>query len=128
MPIFDKNEKKKEGISSNLASITEHAGENDMEIDGLVPPAPDNSINNNNQVADLNEAPFQPVEIPLNEKVLEELIKKEEENLSKKLNSKSKSLDEIKNNLNSLNSYFNNAKKNIYEDSFYADLKKEINK
>ena len=126
MPIFDNKDKKKGG-PSNLDIIVENTGESNMEIEGLVPPAPDVNVDNN-QITNLNVAPVQSIVIPLNEKVLEDLIKKEEENLAKKLNSKNKSLDEIKKNLNSLNSYFNNVNKKIYEDSFYANLKKEINK
>ena len=99
-----------------------------MENDGLNPPPPDNYVDANNQIISNDVQQYQPAEIPLNVNVLEDLIKKEEENLSKKYNSKTKSLDEIKKNLNQLDSYFNNAKKNIYEDMFYANLKEEINK
>ena len=128
MPIFDKNKKKKEGEQIELNTINEQQEQADMEIDGLNPPSPDTYVDANNQIISNGVQQYQPAEIPLNENVLEDLIKKEEENLSKKYNSKTKSLDEIKKNLNKLDSYFNNVKKNIYEDMFYANLKEEINK
>ena len=121
-----KNKKDKEN-KENLNSIQEADDQTEMEVEGLVPPAPDINPNDVYVVNGENVAPFpQAAEVPLNENALQELIKKEEENLAKKENDKTKSLEEIQNDLNSLNSYFDDMNKNIYEDSFFADLKKRI--
>ena len=126
MAIFNKKEKKKEGDHIELNTINEQNEQAEMEVE-VAHPAPD--YPSFNQIEGQNVAPLpQPTEIPLNEGVLQELIKKEEENLAKKENDKTKSLEEIKNNLNSLDSYFSNLNKNIYEDSYFADLKKQISK
>ena len=126
MAIFNQKEKKKEGDHIELNTIHEQNEQTQMDVD-MSPPEPDYPTLG--QVEGQNVLPLpQPTEIPLNEGVLQELIKKEEENLAKKENDKTKSLEEIKKNLNSLNSYFNNINKKIYEDSYFANLKKKINK
>jgi hypothetical protein len=100
-----------------------------MELEGLNPPAPDSypgqSFPNQESQAPNNNNYG---EIALNEQALEELIEKEEENLTKKENSQMKSLEEIKNNLNSMSSFFNNEnnKISLYEEEFYKNLKKQI--
>lgn len=124
MAIF-KNKKGENEINTGEEDQSETV---DMEVEGLVPPAPDN-YPSANQIQEQNMAPpSQPVEIPLNEDALKNLIKKEEENLAKKNNDITKNLDEIKKELNSLNTYFNSINKHIYEDSFFSDLKKQISK
>ena len=101
---------------------------NELENKGRLPLQPNNDPESD-PYYDWEIVPFPPrFGVPLNEDAIQELIKKEEENLVKKENDKTKSLDEIKNNLNSLNSYFNDTNKNIYKDSYYSDLKKNINK
>ena len=101
---------------------------NELENKGRLPLQPNNDPNSD-PYYNWGIVPFPPrAGVPLNEDSIQELIKKEEENLAKKENDKTKSLDEIKNNLNSLNSYFNDTNKNIYKDSYFADLKKNINK
>ena len=126
--VILKNTNNKEGehYESNIVE-EQNEGQHEMEVENLIPPEPDN---NPYQQAYNQQAPQypQPAEIPLNEEALLELIKKEEENLAKNENEKTKSLEEIKNNLNSLNTFFNTTSKNLYEDSFYADLKKQISK
>ena len=76
----------------------------------------------------MNAAPPSNIEVVLNEQALEELIEKEEENLAKNENSQMKSIDEIKTNLNSLNSFFQNNNNNLYNDNFYSNLKMQISK
>ena len=126
MTIFNnKKNKKKEAKESELNIIEEGNETNEMDVD-IVHPEPDNS---GNQIQVQNMAPLpQPVEIPLNEEALQNLIKKEEENLAKKNNNKTKNLDEIKKDLNSLYSFFNNINKNIYEEPLFSDFKKQISK
>ncbi len=98
-----------------------------LDIDGINYPAPDvvSSMQNqeNNEISNAQYG-----EIPLNEQALEELCEKEEENLKKKENSQNKSLEEIKNNLNSLNSFFKNINNSLYDEEFYSDLKMKISK
>ena len=121
-----KTKKTKENNSNQTENIKENT---DMEIEGLSPPAPDTypiqSIQNQGNSVSFNNN-FG--EIPLNEQALEELIEKEEENLTKKENSQMKNLEEIKANLNSLNSFFKNNNNSLYEDKFYANLKMQISK
>jgi len=101
---------------------------NELENKGRLPLQPNNDPKSDPNY-DFEIVPFPPqFGVPMNEDAIQELINKEEENLSKKENDKTKSLDEIKNNLNSLNSYINDTNKNIYKDSYYSDLKKNINK
>ena len=126
MAIIKNKKKGGRGNPEEYNSIQEDNVE--MEVNGLIPPDPDN-YPPANQIQGQNNAPLpQQIEKPLNEEALKNLIKKEEENLAKKNNNKIKNLDEIKKDLNSLNSYFNNMNKNIYEDSFFCDLKKQISK
>ena len=127
--INNKKNKKKEGnkSESELNTVEEGDETTEMDVDGLIPPEPD--YPSGNQIQDQNIAPLpQPIEIPLNEEALKNLIKKEEENLAIKNNNKTKNLDEIKKDLNSLYSYINNSNNNIYEDPFFSDLKKLISK
>ena len=85
-----------------------------IDIDDISAPAPDENpytpIPNQEQTnqANYGNSNAQFGEVALNEQALEELIEKEQENLKKKENSQTKSLDEIKTNLNSLNSFFKN--------------------
>ena len=126
MAIIKNKKKGGGGNPDEYNSIQEDNVE--MEVNGLIPPDPDN-YPPANQIQGPNNAPLpQPIEKPLNEEALKNLIKKEEENLAKKNNNKIKNLDEIKKDLNSLNSYFNNMNKNIYEDSFFYKIKKQISK
>ena len=121
-----KTKKTKENGSNKYENVKEQS---DMEIDSMYPPAPDtypiqNNQNQGNQVSsNINFGV-----INLNEQALEELIEKEEENLTKKENSQMKSLEEIKTNLKSLESFFQNNNNSLYEDKFYADLKMKISK
>ena len=127
--LNNKKNKKKEGnkSESELNTVEEGDETTEMDVDGLIPPEPD--YPSGNQIQDQNIAPLpQPIEIPLNEEALKNLIKKEEENLAIKNNNKTKNLDEIKKDLNSLYSYINNSNNNIYEDPFFSDLKKLISK
>ena len=126
--VILKNTNNKEGENYGSNIIEEHnEGQHEMDVENLIPPEPDN--NPYQQIYNQPAPQYpQPAEIPLNEEALLELIKKEEENLAKNDNGKAKSLEEIKNNLNSLNSFFNTTSINLYEDSFYADLKKQISK
>ena len=104
-----------------------------LDLENLSPPPPDtlpqiqNQVNQGNQV---NYGNFngQFGEVPLNEQALEELIEKEQENLKKKENSQTKSLEEIKTNLNSLNSLFKNINNSLYDEEFYSNLKMQISK
>ena len=104
-----------------------------LDLENMAPPAPDtlpqiqNQVNQGNQV---NYGNFngQFGEVPLNEQALEELIEKEQENLKKKENSQTKSLEEIKTNLNSLNSFFKNINNSLYDEEFYSNLKMQISK
>ena len=126
-----KTKKNSHGGSNQIENVKEQAY--DMELEGLNPPAPDSypgqSFPNQGSQAPNNNN-FG--EIALNEQALEELIEKEEENLTKKENSQMKSLEEIKNNLNSMSSFFNNNndynKISLYEEEFYSNLKKQISK
>ena len=98
-----------------------------LDIDGINFPAPDVISSVQNQ--DNNAIPnVQFGEVPLNEQALEELIEKEQENLKKKENSQTKSLEEIKTNLNSLNSFFKNINNSLYDEEFYSNLKMQISK
>ena len=122
-----KTKKNSHGGSNQIENVKEQTY--DMELEGLNPPAPDSypgqSFPNQGSQAPNNNN-FG--EIALNEQALEELIEKEEENLTKKENSQMKSLEEIKNNLNSMSSFFNNDnnKISLYEEEFYSNLKKQI--
>ena len=126
-----KTKKNSHGGSNQIENVKEQTY--DMELEGLNPPAPDSypgqSFPNQGSQAPNNNN-FG--EIALNEQALEELIEKEEENLTKKENSQMKSLEEIKNNLNSMSSFFNNNndynKISLYEEEFYKNLKKQISK
>ena len=126
-----KTKKNSHGGSNQIENVKEQTY--DMELEGLNPPAPDSypgqSFPNQGSQAPNNNN-FG--EIALNEQALEELIEKEEENLTKKENSQMKSLEEIKNNLNSMSSFFNNNndynKISLYEEEFYSNLKKQISK
>ena len=122
-----KTKKNSPGGSNQIENVKEQTY--DMELEGLNPPAPDSYpgqsfINQGSQAPNNNNFG----EIALNEQALEELIEKEEENLTKKENSQMKSLEEIKNNLNSMSSFFNNEnnKISLYEEEFYKNLKKQI--
>ena len=98
-----------------------------LDIDGINFPAPDVISSVQNQ--DNNAIPnIQFGDVPLNEQALEELCEKEEENLKKKENSQNKSLEEIKNNLNSLDSFFKNINNSLYDEEFYSNLKMQISK
>ena len=105
-----------------------------IDIDDISAPAPDENpytpIPNQEQTnqANYGNSNAQFGEVALNEQALEELIEKEQENLKKKENSQTKSLDEIKTNLNSLNSFFKNINNSLYDDEFYSNLKMQISK
>ena len=118
MPTFGSKNKKNEN-DTELNVIHE---QNDMEIEGMLPPAPDSENQIQNQVVQIDNQN----EIHLNEEALKELIKKEEDNLTKKNKDKIKNLDEIKKDIDSLNASLNLSKLKIYEDQFYSDLKKQI--
>ena len=122
MAIVKNNKKGSNSGTNQIENIKEIS---DMEIDSLNPPAPDLSHQIQNQV---NAAPPSNIEVVLNEQALEELIEKEEDNLAKNENSQMKSIDEIKTNLNSLNSFFQNNNNNLYNDNFYSNLKMQISK
>ena len=122
----------KNKTKSSKINITDEA--TDMLIDGIIPPAPDTypapPISNQGNQAALVPSNAQTVQIQtvLNEQALNELTKKEEENLIKKENSQKKNLEEIKTNLKSMNSFFKNKNIGLYQDNFYADLKMRISK
>ena len=122
----------KNKTKSSKINITDEA--TDMFIDGIIPPAPDTYpaplISNQGNQAALVPSNAQTVQIQtvLNEQALNELTKKEEENLIKKENSQKKNLEEIKTNLKSMNSFFKNKNIGLYQDNFYADLKMRISK
>jgi len=118
MPTFGKNKKNENETESNLILNAIHE-QNDMEIEEMRPPLPDSD---NNQVLQIDNQS----EVHLNEDALKELIKKEEENLSKQKKDKIKNFDEIKKDINSLSANLNLNKLKIYEDQFYSDLKKQI--
>ena len=120
-----KTKKNSHGGSNQIENVKEQTY--DMELEGLNPPAPD-SYPGQSFPNQGSQAPNNFGEIALNEQALEELIEKEEENLTKKENSQMKSLEEIKNNLNSMSSFFNNEnnKISLYEEEFYKNLKKQI--
>ena len=101
-----------------------------LDIEGLNPPPPDTLPQMQNQGNQGNYSNFngQFGEVTLNEQALEELIEKEQENLKKKENSQTKSLEEIKTNLNSLNSFFKNINNSLYDEEFYSNLKMQISK
>ena len=124
MAIVKNNKKGSNSGTNQIENIKEIS---DMEIDSLSPPAPDPMVSHQiqNQV---NAAPPSNIEVVLNEQALEELIEKEEDNLAKNENSQMKSIDEIKTNLNSLNSFFQNNNNNLYNDNFYSNLKMQISK
>ena len=122
----------KNKTKSSKINITDET--TDMFIDGIIPPAPDTypapPISNQGNQAALVPSNAQTVQIQtvLNEQALNELTKKEEENLIKKENSQKKNLEEIKTNLKSMNSFFKNKNIGLYQDNFYADLKMRISK
>ena len=119
MPTYGNKNKKNEN-DTELNVIHE---QNDMEIEEMRPPLPDNE---NNQIQNQALPIDNQNEVHLNEEALKELIKKEEDNLTKKNKDKIKNLDEIKKDINSLNASLNLNKLKIYEDQFYSDLKKQI--
>ena len=121
-----KTKKNSHGGANQIENVKEQTY--DMELEGLNPPAPD-SYPGQSFPNQGSQAPNNFGEIALNEQALEELIEKEEENLTKKENSQMKSLEEIKNNLNSMSSFFNNEnnKISLYEEEFYKNLKEQIN-
>ena len=122
-----KNNKK--GSNSGTNQLENIKAISDMEIDSLSPPAPDPDLMVSHQIQNqVNAAPPSNIEVVLNEQALEELIEKEEDNLAKNENSQMKSIDEIKTNLNSLNSFFQNNNNNLYNDNFYSNLKMQISK
>ena len=80
MPILDNKNKTKEKTELELNTIHEESEPTDMEIEGMVPPLPDNyaSFGNGNPNGGQNIGPLAaPLEIPLNEEALKDLIKKE---------------------------------------------------
>ena len=101
-----------------------------LDLENMAPPAPDTlpQIQNQENQGNYGNINGQFGEVDLNEQALEELIEKEQENLKKKENSQTKSLDEIKTNLNSLNSFFKNINNSLYDDEFYSNLKMQISK
>ena len=126
MAIVKNNKKGSNSGTNQLENIKEIS---DMEIDSLSPPAPDPDLMVSHQIQNqVNAAPPSNIEVVLNEQALEELIEKEEDNLAKNENSQMKSIDEIKTNLNSLNSFFQNNNNNLYNDNFYSNLKMQISK
>ena len=118
--------KKKTSSGNNVVDNVVSA----LDFEDLAPPAPDTLPQIQNQGNQGNNAPFngQFGEVALNEPALEELIEKEQENLKKKENSQTKSLEEIKTNLNSLNSLFKNINNSLYDEEFYSNLKMQISK
>ena len=101
-----------------------------LDLENMAPPAPDTlpQIQNQENQGNYGNINGQFGEVDLNEQALEELIEKEQENLKKKENSQTKSLDEIKTNLNSLNSFFKNINNSLYDEEFYSNLKMQISK
>ena len=104
-----------------------------LDLENMAPPAPDTLPQIQNQENQGNQGNYgningQFCEVDLNEQALEELIEKEQENLKKKENSQTKSLEEIKTNLNSLNSFFKNINNSLYDEEFYSNLKMQISK
>ena len=101
-----------------------------LDLENMAPPSPDTlpQIQNQENQGNYGNINGQFGEVDLNEQALEELIEKEQENLKKKENSQTKSLDEIKTNLNSLNSFFKNINNSLYDDEFYSNLKMQISK
>ena len=131
MAIYKNLIKKEQEDKKDLNVIHEQNEDADMELEGLIPPNPDNIIENQNQAQNIqgnSNSISLPNERIINEDELKRLIEKEEENLAKKKIDKLKSLEEITKGLNSLKVYFNNAEKNLYKESFYDDLKKKISK
>jgi len=125
---IDKKNNKEEEISTSSKQV-----EVPMDIDDLEPPQPDNIYGNSSGNCCPNQdgggAHYNYSGKILNEKALKELIEKEEKSLSEQNNNnKSKTLEEIKNNLNSLNSYYIEEDKKIYKEKFYSDLKNLLNK
>ena len=118
--------KKKTSSGNNVVDNVVSA----LDIEDLAPPAPDTLPQIQNQGNQGNNGIFngQFGEVALNEPALEELIEKEQENLKKKENSQTKSLEEIKTNLNSLNSLFKNINNSLYDEEFYSNLKMQISK
>ena len=101
-----------------------------LDLENMAPPAPDTlpQIQNQENQGNYGNINGQFGEVDLNEQALEELIEKEQENLKKKENSQTKSLEEIKTNLNSLNSFFKNINNSLYDEEFYSNLKMQISK
>ena len=101
-----------------------------LDLENMAPPAPDTlpQIQNQENQGNYGNINGQFGEVDLNEQALEELIEKEKENLKKKENSQTKSLEEIKTNLNSLNSFFKNINNSLYDEEFYSNLKMQISK
>ena len=99
-----------------------------LDLENMAPPAPDTlpQIQNQENQGNYGNINGQFGEVDLNEQALEELIEKEQENLKKKENSQTKSLEEIKTNLNSLNSFFKNINNSLYDEEFYSNLKMQI--
>ena len=118
--------KKKTSSGNNVVDNVVSA----LDFEHLAPPAPDTLPQIQNQGNQGNNGIFngQFGEVALNEPALEELIEKEQENLKKKENSQTKSLEEIKTNLNSLNSLFKNINNSLYDEEFYSNLKMQISK
>ena len=118
--------KKKTSSGNNVVDNVVSA----LDFEDLAPPAPDTLPQIQNQGNQGNNGIFngQFGEVALNEPALEELIEKEQENLKKKENSQTKSLEEIKTNLNSLNSFFKNINNSLYDEEFYSNLKMQISK
>ena len=117
--------KKKTSSGNNVVDNVVSA----LDFEDLAPPAPDTLPqiqNQGNQGNGIFNGQFS--EVALNEPALEELIEKEQENLKKKENSQTKSLEEIKTNLNSLNSLFKNINNSLYDEEFYSNLKMQISK
>ena len=101
-----------------------------LDLENMAHPSPDTlpQIQNQENQGNYGNINGQFGEVDLNEQALEELIEKEQENLKKKENSQTKSLEEIKTNLNSLNSFFKNINNSLYDDEFYSNLKMQISK
>ena len=118
--------KKKTSSGNNVVDNVVSA----LDFEDLAPPAPDTLPQIQNQGNQGNNGIFngQFGEVALNEPALEELIEKEQENLKKKENSQTKSLEEIKTNLNSLNSLFKNINNSLYDEEYYSNLKMQISK
>ena len=101
-----------------------------LDLENMAHPSPDTlpQIQNQENQGNYGNINGQFGEVDLNEQALEELIEKEQENLKKKENSQTKSLEEIKTNLNSLNSFFKNINNSLYDEEFYSNLKMQISK